>query len=585
MNLTPNDVPMHVPMQTTMFRTAYRRGFLRAHAKALLAVALLVAMLPATAWAHGALRRSEPAEGAHLTVAPRALRLTFTEAVELHFARLALSGPNGPVVLGTFALAPDSATVLVAPVAGPLVAGAYTIAWQVAGEDGHPVRGQIRFMVVPGAEGLTAVPVGPSAPGQAPPPATHHDEATFPSGGGFDAESPLYVTVRWLTFLGLVGVLGVIAFRLVLWGVHRQGPQFDSSFVAPAATHAARLGLWMVGVVALAAVLRLYAQSYALHGGAAALEPRLLGTMLGRTLWGWGWLLQAAGTTVAAAGFLLVRRQRRVDSVNEEVGTPDSAVTPHGAVGADPGGATQIRAVDDEATVVLPQFPSRAEAPLAAVAAERSAPVRAPAAHAHGAPLGWWIAGLGAVLLALTPGMSGHAASTPRFAPLPVITDAVHVIGAGGWLGSLLAVLLVGIPVALKLAPPERGPAVAALVNAFSPTALFFAGAVAATGVFAAWLHLGEVPALWQSAYGRTLLLKLGVLSVVFGTGAYNWLKVKPALGDEAAAGRLRRSAIVELTVGAVVLAVTAVLVATATPMGTDMGPEDDEPASVAAGR
>lgn len=551
------------------------------------AAVLLLAALPGSAWAHGALRSSEPAEGAHLNVAPRGLRLTFTEAVELNFARLALSGPNGPVALGALALAPDSATVLVAPITGPLAAGAYTVAWQVAGEDGHPVRGQIRFMIAPGAQGLAAAPTGPPAPGQAPPPATHHQEATFPTGGGFDAESPLYVVVRWLTFLGLVGVLGAVAFRLVLWGVHRQDPQFDSSFAAPAAIRAARLGLWMVGLVAVAAVLRLYAQSYALHGGAEALQPRLLGTMLGRTLWGWGWLLQAAGTLAAAAGFLLVRRQRRAaDPVDEEAETRDSAVTPHAAVGAESGGAVPTRAVvEDDATVIFARFPSRADAPLAAVAAERSEPVRPPAAHGPGAPLGWWIAGLGAVLLALTPGLSGHAASTPRFAPLPVITDAVHVIGAGGWLGSLLAVLLVGIPVALKLAPLERGPAVAALVNAFSPTALFFAGAVAATGVFAAWLHLGEVPALWESAYGRTLLLKLGVLSVVFGTGAYNWLKVKPTLGDEAAAGRLRRSAIVELAVGAVVLAVTAVLVATATPIGTDMGPGDDETSSVAAGR
>jgi hypothetical protein len=50
-------------------------------------------------------------------------------------------------------------------------------------------------------------------------------------------------------------------------------------------------------------VLRLHAQSFALHGGARGLEPALVGTMLTRTLWGWGWLLQAAGTALALAGF------------------------------------------------------------------------------------------------------------------------------------------------------------------------------------------------------------------------------------------------------------------------------------------
>lgn len=107
----------------------------------------------------------------------------------------------------------------------------------------------------------------------------------------------------------------------------------------------------------------------------------------------------------------------------------------------------------------------------------------------------------------------------------------------------------------------------AALVNGFSPTALAFAGTLKLSGLFAAWLHMGSVPALWESNYGRTLLLKLAVLSGVFGTGAYNWLKVKPALGDELSAVRLGRSARVEIGVGALVLLVTAVLVATAPPM------------------
>ena len=89
---------------------------------------------------------------------------------------------------------------------------------------------------------------------------------------------------------------------------------------------------------------------------------------------------------------------------------------------------------------------------------------------------------------------------------------------------------------------------------------------VVGTGLFAAWLHLGSVPMLWQSSYGKTLLLKLAVLFILFATGAYNWLRVKPILGEELAEGRLRRSAAIELAAGAVVLAVTAALVATPTP-------------------
>jgi methionine-rich copper-binding protein CopC len=51
--------------------------------------------VPAGVLAHGALRRSVPASGARLDRAPRELRLTFTERVELAVARLELIGPEG----------------------------------------------------------------------------------------------------------------------------------------------------------------------------------------------------------------------------------------------------------------------------------------------------------------------------------------------------------------------------------------------------------------------------------------------------------------------------------------------------------
>ena len=153
---------------------------------------------------------------------------------------------------------------------------------------------------------------------------------------------------------------------------------------------------------------------------------------------------------------------------------------------------------------------------------------------------------------------------------LAIVSDGLHVLGAGGWLGSLAVVLAAGIPAAFALPADERGRAVADLINAFSPTALAFAGLVAATGLFAAWLHVGGIPALWQTTYGKLLLGKLAVLSVVVGTGAYNWLRVRPSLGSTEAAARIRRSSTLEVVVGVLVLVITAVLVATSA--GADMG-------------
>lgn len=179
---------------------------------------------------------------------------------------------------------------------------------------------------------------------------------------------------------------------------------------------------------------------------------------------------------------------------------------------------------------------------------------------------GWTVSLIAAMLLAFTPALAGHAVAAPRFTAIAILADGLHVLGASGWLGSLLVVVAIGIPVALTLDANDRGPTVAALINAFSPIALGFAALVAASGVVSAWLHLEHVRALWQSDYGRVLLIKLGVLSLVVLTGAYNWLRVRPSLGDAGGAVRIRRSAIAELLIGAVVLAVTAILTATTTP-------------------
>jgi copper transport protein len=103
------------------------------------------------------------------------------------------------------------------------------------------------------------------------------------------------------------------------------------------------------------------------------------------------------------------------------------------------------------------------------------------------------------------------------------------------------------------------------MVDAFSPMALTFAGTLAVTGVIAAVLRVGAWSALIGSDYGRLLLIKIGVVVLVLLAGAYNWLRLRPAM-DADRVGTLRRTATTELVLGFVVLAVTAWLVATPPP-------------------
>lgn len=183
-------------------------------------------------------------------------------------------------------------------------------------------------------------------------------------------------------------------------------------------------------------------------------------------------------------------------------------------------------------------------------------------ARAHG----WTVLTTAALALAASVALSGHAAAAT---PLAMIIHALHVLGAGGWIGSLAALMLAAVPTVLRSGGDERHGHVAGLVRAFSPTALGFAGLLAVTGAIAAWRNIGSVAGLWQEPYGKVLLGKLALLSIAAGTGAYNWKRVLPYLGSATATARLRKSATLELAAALVVLFVTAVLVAT--PMPAEM--------------
>ena len=181
---------------------------------------------------------------------------------------------------------------------------------------------------------------------------------------------------------------------------------------------------------------------------------------------------------------------------------------------------------------------------------------------------GWAVAALGALGIVLAPPLTGHAMAT---APIPVafVTDAVHVAAVCAWLGGLLTLLFTAIPFvrgSRAMSSLGTGPLVAALVRSFHPVALTCAGVVVASGLVSAWLRLPTLASLWESTYGRVLLVKLCFVALVAVLGTINWRRMLPRLGDEAAARRLTRTASAELTIAAVVLAVTAVLVSTSPP-------------------
>jgi copper transport protein len=175
--------------------------------------------------------------------------------------------------------------------------------------------------------------------------------------------------------------------------------------------------------------------------------------------------------------------------------------------------------------------------------------------------------------LALTAPMAGHA-GTHSPEGLLICVDATHVLCMSVWLGGL-AMLLVALPLGSRaLAAVDSAPLLATVVGRFSRVATIVVAVLVATGITQSVVLVGSVGALFETAYGRLVLVKIAVLLVLVGLGAYNQRRSLPRLRRLAGGGEppgraalvLRRAVAAEVAFVLVVLGVTSVLVATEPP-------------------
>jgi putative copper export protein len=173
---------------------------------------------------------------------------------------------------------------------------------------------------------------------------------------------------------------------------------------------------------------------------------------------------------------------------------------------------------------------------------------------------GWTVAAIGILFAVLQPLYTGRNFSGK--------VNAVHILAASTWIGTLLVLTLVGIRGLMRRnsGGQQRAELVADLVNSFSPLALTASAIVAITGATTAWLHLKRLSALWTTSYGVALMVKLVFVAIVVVLGAWNWRRVRPSLGIEGTEQIIRRSATMELTFAALVLIATSVLVTLPSP-------------------
>ena len=176
-----------------------------------------------------------------------------------------------------------------------------------------------------------------------------------------------------------------------------------------------------------------------------------------------------------------------------------------------------------------------------------------------------WVALAAGLLLLLTISLGSHAAAQP--APLiPVLADWVHLISASVWVGGLIS-FIVGLASTRKLDSNQRTRMTAELIPRFSALALISVGLLALTGLYASILHVGSVEALFNTIYGRTLLVKLIIIIPMLLLGAINFLVTSPGMrravsenGEGGQVSRFRRLVSSEVVLGVAVLLSVGVL-------------------------
>ncbi|WP_425307405.1 copper resistance protein CopC [Ammonicoccus fulvus] len=131
------------------------------------------------------------------------------------------------------------------------------------------------------------------------------------------------------------------------------------------------------------------------------------------------------------------------------------------------------------------------------------------------------VAVAGALIALISPVWVGHSATeSPRW--LVFLSDLAH-LGAGAfWMGGVWA--LIG-----WLRGPGRTPrAVIGVVDRFSTAALVSVGALAASGTAMAICILDSPAALFSTAWGQLLLVKLGLVALVLAIAAWNRWRLLP---------------------------------------------------------
>jgi len=129
-----------------------------------------------------------------------------------------------------------------------------------------------------------------------------------------------------------------------------------------------------------------------------------------------------------------------------------------------------------------------------------------------------------AIAVVLTSGLSlsGHQATEPNATWLSELADWLHLVAASIWVGGVATLAFLVWP----LAPSLRRTA----FLGFARIAVLLVAVMVLAGGYLALVRLPEPSDLWETLYGRLLLMKVGIVGLALVWGAVHHFVVRPRL-------------------------------------------------------
>ncbi len=172
----------------------------------------------------------------------------------------------------------------------------------------------------------------------------------------------------------------------------------------------------------------------------------------------------------------------------------------------------------------------------------------------------WFIPGLAFLGIMASKAFLGHPSSSP-YETVAILFDFSHLLAASIWLGGMLVIVLF-LREGIFAKEGEGHDMYWATMEKYSLWALFSVAVLAISGVINASLLIPDFHSLVSTAYGKTLLIKIGLLVFMLIFGAYH-LVSRILLGKK---DFYKKSIKIEIGLGILILLVTSAFTQIQTP-------------------